>query len=205
MMDDLQANVTAAAGRCFNGETPPSRESLSAAAQAAVAVADEVLAHLAEGELAPAFAKIACKKGCGFCCHQMVGVTLAEALWIHDYLSALHPLKRKRIRERAIRALKRGQGLNQGQWTEAQIACPLLDDEQGCLAHPARPLPCRGFTSADATICRGAVGKSTVPIPVLGVQIQAYGQAQMGLSQALATAGVTPAPMLLTAVLADLP
>lgn len=204
-MDDLQANVAAASGRCLNGETPPSRESLAAAAQAAVGIADEVVDHLAKTDLAPAFEQIACKKGCAFCCTQMVGITLAEAIWLRDYLSALHPLKRGHIRDRAIRALKRGQGLDQGQWNAAQITCPLVDKDQGCIAHEARPLPCRGFNSGDAAVCRSAAGKSGVPIPVLGIQLQAYAQAQMGLSQALATAGVTPAPMLLTAVLADLP
>lgn len=204
-MDDLQANVAAAAGRCLQGENPPSRQALAMAAQAAVAITDEVVDHLAKGELAPAFEQIACKKGCGWCCTQMVGVTLAEAIWLHESLSTLHPMKRQRIRERALRALKRGDGMDQGQWNAAQIACPLLDKDQGCLGHNARPLPCRGFNSADANICRSAAGKSGVPIPVLGVQLQAYAHAQIGLSQALEAAGVTPAPMFLTAVLADLP
>lgn len=113
--------------------------------------------------MAPAFAATsanavsACRRGCDPCCHLPVGVTFGEALRL---LAAVpdHPGLAARIgaAAQATAALP---------WRDlAGQPCPLLHDG-ACVAHPARPLPCRALASSDAAACaRGLRGRGDVPV-----------------------------------------
>lgn len=137
-------------------------------------------------------AGIACRAGCSWCCHQIVGITLAELSLLAEAVAALPPERQAAIRARTDAILARGRGLDQAQWWAAQIPCPLLEEDGLCGVHAQRPLPCRGYNSADADLCRRSFEGEPVKTPVLAAQHGVWGQAQAGLADALAAAGIAP-------------
>jgi Fe-S-cluster containining protein len=166
---------------------------LADAAQAAIRVADDYLTRArTELNLAPQLDGLACKAGCGWCCHQIVGVTPAELALVTETVAALPDPDRERVRALAEQAATRGAGLDQRQWWAAHIRCPLLNDAGMCAIHTGRPLPCRAYNSADDQACRRSWEGEDVRAPVLAAQHGIYGHAQAGLSQALQEAGVNP-------------
>lgn len=176
---------------------------IAAAAQAATAVADGFLVKVvAQVGLAPQMASIQCGAGCFHCCHQMVGVTVAELAWLQDAIAALPTAQREVVRQNIARMAQLGQGLTQAQWWAAKLRCPLLDEAGRCQTHAARPLPCRAMNSSSAETCRRSYDGETLQIPVLAAQHRIYGHAQAGLAQALAAAGLSPQPVGLGTALA---
>ncbi len=175
----------------------------AAAALAAIHVADTALAAAsADPGVGPKLKALACHRGCAWCCHQVVGVTPAEAALLAQAFAELPRGDQDRIRNRTQDVARRGQGLDQRGWWAAKLPCPLLGDDGGCVLHPVRPLPCRAYTSADDGLCRRSLEGEAVRIPVLAAQWTIYGQAQAGLSAALAAAGVDPGPVSLVDALA---
>ena len=110
--------------------------------------------------------------------------------------------RRKRLATRGKALAAKAASLDPRQYWSAKIPCAALAEDGRCLLHAARPLPCRGFNSADAGICRRSLAGEAARIPVLAVQFTLYGQAQAGLAQALASAGIDPGPLRLVDVLA---
>ena len=142
-------------------------------------------------------ARMACKAGCSWCCHQVVGVTTAELALLTQTIAAMPEDRRTRIKSRAQNAMTKGRGLDQGQWWAAQIRCPLLEDDGLCGIHADRPLACRAFNSADADLCRRSYEGEKLRAPVLAAQHGVWAHAQMGLIQALTEAGITAGPVAL--------
>ncbi|MBI5164905.1 MAG: hypothetical protein HY985_13500 [Magnetospirillum sp.] len=173
-----------------------------AAATAAIAAADRLMAEVAaEPGLAEALAGAACRAGCGWCCHQVVGITVAEEEMIVKAVIALPAETRCRIATRQRAAEARLAKLPVAEWQSARVPCPLLEDG-ACVLHDARPLPCRAVLSADAAICRRWYEGEDVRIPQIAAQRGVYSHAQAGLAQALAAAGIPPGPVALTEALA---
>lgn len=169
----------------------------AATARAAIAAAEEFLAGAAQLGLDEALAKLACGSGCASCCHQMVGVTLAELALIKESIAALPAPVRAGIAERSAAVAVRAKGLDPTGWWKAKLPCPLLDESMACLIHAARPLPCRAMNSADAGICRRSLAGEPVRIPILAAQRGIMGHAQAGLAQALAAGGQSHQPVVL--------
>lgn len=138
---------------------------------------------------------LACGAGCSWCCRQVVGVSEAELTVVLDAVASLPAKARKAVAAAATKAAKKGKGLDQRQWWAAGILCPLLDEAGLCRVHAARPLPCRAHNSADAGACRRAAEGEAVPTPVLAAQQGVWANAQLGLLDALAGAGL-PTEML---------
>lgn len=176
----------------------------AAAAQAAIDAATAFQARIVAAiGLEPQIASIQCGAGCSSCCHQMVGVTVAELALVKDAIAALPEPERQHIAARSADVARRAQGLTQAQWWAAKLRCPLLDEAGRCLVHTARPLPCRAMNSASAEICRRSFDGEALQIPILAAQHRIHGHAQAGLAQALAAHGLSPQPVWLGAVLAD--
>lgn len=176
---------------------------LAEAARAAIAAADAALTQAGrDADTGRRLSTLACAAGCGWCCHQMVGVTPAEAALLGEALALWTAEDRARLKARVAETAARGRGLDQRGWWAARLACPLLDDGGRCALHPVRPLPCRGYTSADAALCRRSLEGEAVRIPVLAAQWGIYGHAQAGLARALAEAGTDPGPVSLVDALA---
>lgn len=175
---------------------------LAAAARAAIAVADTVMAEAsAQPHVADAVAGAACSKGCGWCCHQVVGITAAEEDLLAEAFAVMPDDARRRLRVRQAGAEARLSQLAIDKWQAARVPCPLLEDG-ACIVHAARPLPCRAVLSADADACRRwREGEEGARIPLVAVQRGVYSHAQAGLAQALGMAGIPAQPVSLVEAL----
>lgn len=173
----------------------------AAAARAAITTADNFLAQASAVGLASSLAQLACAAACTSCCHQMVGVTVAELALIKGAVDRLSEPVRQGIAQRAAALADTAKG-DPRSWWKAKLPCPLLDDGQACLVYAARPLPCRAMNSADAGACRRSLAGEAVRIPVLAAQHGIMGHAQAGLAQALAKAGLEHRPIVLGTALA---
>ena len=190
--DAKRAAHTAAAAALARGEGP------SGAARAVIAATDTFFDQVRVAlDLEPLLARIACAAGCSWCCHQVVGVTTAELALLGDVIAAMPAGRQALIQTRAALAMARGRGLDQGPWWAARIRCPLLEDDGLCGVHADRPLPCRGFNSADADLCRRSYLGEKLRAPVLAAQHGIWGHAQAGLIQALTEAGIAAGPVAL--------
>jgi Fe-S-cluster containining protein len=197
----MTAGAIAAAAR--NAARLALADGPAAAARAAIAAASAAIdAARADAATAARLDGLACRRGCTGCCHQMVGITPAEAALLAEGLAALEPAVRDAVLARAAATAAQARGLDLREWTRLRLACPLLDGDGACLVHDWRPLPCRGFNSADADICRRAFAAGeAVRIPVLAVVFNACAEAQSGLAAALDEAGIDPGPLTLVACL----
>lgn len=168
------------------------------AAMAAIATTDDFFQSVRKPlNLDPILARIACSAGCSWCCHQIVGITMAELALLAEAIAAMPPKQQTAVKDRAMDAMAKGRGMDQGQWWAARIRCPLLEDDGLCGVHSHRPLPCRGYNSADADLCRRSYQGEKLRAPVLAAQHGIWGHAQSGLAEALATAGIAPGLMIL--------
>ncbi|HTH18171.1 MAG TPA: YkgJ family cysteine cluster protein [Magnetospirillum sp.] len=157
------------------------------AARAAIDAAEAFLPMvIAAVGLQEQMAAIQCGAGCYQCCHQLVGVTVAELELVKSAVDTLPEPVRSATRARIADMAQRGSGLDQAGWWQAKLRCPLLDDEGRCQVHAARPLPCRAMNSSNAETCRRSFAGERLQIPILAAQHRSYGHAQLGLAQALA-------------------
>jgi len=113
----------------------------------------------------------ACRRGCGWCCHQPVYVTGIEAAaivghlraqWPAPWLAQLPDLLRQRVQQRTtmggdLAVLRHG------------MACAFLSEENDCTIHTTRPLACRGHLSANATTCAEFYADPTSTPPPIDV------------------------------------
>lgn len=180
---DIQARARDAAAAVLKQGGDPAR-----AARAAIDAAETFLAAVIDAiGLQPQMDSIQCGPGCYQCCHQMVGITMAELDLVRRAVEALPEPVRADTRARIRDVAERGKGLDQGGWWRARLRCPLLDEAGRCLVHAARPLPCRAMNSTDAGICHRSFDGENLQVPVLAAQHKIYGHAQMGLAEALAS------------------
>jgi hypothetical protein len=92
---------------------------------------------------------IACRKGCAWCCHQNVEVSIPEAILIAVETSAPGDI-RGSATDRAAEAFS---GLNDIARAKTGQPCPFLNSELECSIYEIRPFACRSFYSPDATRC----------------------------------------------------
>ena len=100
----------------------------------------------------PAYAlgtpKAACGKGCGWCCHQRVGATATEVLYIADVL------RRRPGAEPLMQRLK--------DWSGGRPCVFLVDNS--CSIYDLRPFKCRGLYQVDARWCMSTYAKIDAPL-----------------------------------------
>lgn len=179
---DIQVRARDAAAAILNGGGDPAQ-----AARAAIDAAEAFLAIAVDAiGLQPQMDSIQCGPGCYQCCHQMVGITIAELDLVRSAVDALPESVCAETRARIRDVAERGKNLDQGGWWQARLRCPLLDEAGRCLVHAARPLPCRAMNSTDSGVCRRSFDGERLQVPVLAAQHKIYGHAQMGLAEALA-------------------
>ncbi|TAN77790.1 MAG: hypothetical protein EPN20_01585, partial [Magnetospirillum sp.] len=92
--------------------------------------------------------RAACGKGCGWCCHQRVGATAVEVLYIAAEL---------RKRSDAAPLIARLDAWPSGR------ACAFLVDG-ACSIYEIRPLKCRGLYQLDARWCMTTYAKLDIPM-----------------------------------------
>jgi hypothetical protein len=100
----------------------------------------------------PAFAfgtkPAGCSKGCGWCCHQRVGATATEVLYIAESL---------RRRPDSAPLIERLQAWNSGR------PCVFLINN-ACAIYDVRPMKCRGVYQIDVRWCMSAFAKLDAPL-----------------------------------------
>ena len=99
--------------------------------------------------------KLACGKGCSYCCHYRVMVTATEAFVIADTVQSRFDSDR---RGNVIEKLKANRastaGMTAKEHEATNIACAFLGDDGACTIYDVRPIACRKHHSADVTPCK---------------------------------------------------
>ncbi|WP_438483031.1 YkgJ family cysteine cluster protein [Oleiharenicola lentus] len=135
-------------------------------------------------------AAVACRAGCGACCHVLVGVQAHEVLIAAEFIQKYFSPEDL---EGVIARTKEHRDAFAGRWALERAAlklpCALLK-EGSCSIYEARPEACRSHHSNNADTCRSnldlASGALHVTIPGLHGRMFAV---MLGTDQAIAEAG----------------
>ena len=153
--------------------------------------AAELAQTLVETSLAarpPTLQKIACTKGCAYCCHTFVGVTPPEAFRLAGAIRGglAAGMTPEVIRERGRPLM----GIPPDARIGGKLPCPLLVDG-ACSVYRYRPLVCRQATSLDLAVCIDEFeGRNLdVRVPISGAHLQHASNAHITLLGALRSAG----------------
>jgi len=130
---------------------------------------------------------VSCKKGCGYCCRQLVPLSPPEAAMIFEFVESMSEPQKSEVRNRFAAAiehlkdkglLERLEGLQNPlvgneeydatirDYFMEQIPCPFLVDEC-CAIHDVRPSMCREYlVSSPAEDCRNPKSGKVRRLPV---------------------------------------
>ncbi len=93
--------------------------------------------------------RLACKKGCAYCCHGMVAITPPEAFALAARVRKDGADAIAQFRERATALAGKPASERLG----AKLSCPLLGSDGACTAYAVRPLACRRVVAFDLNPC----------------------------------------------------
>lgn len=161
------------------------------ALDAAVDIAEQ---RLTEGLRQEEVCAIACRAGCGTCCHVNVSILWPEAFAIANYLIHLPSEERGELVRKLEHVALRTRWMEEEERIHLGIACPFLSDEQACSIYAVRPLLCRSVTSTDPDLCRQALDTAWEDVEVLVVmnlfQKSLMEEAFRSVGDALASSGL---------------
>jgi Fe-S-cluster containining protein len=116
----------------------------------------------------------ACSRGCDYCCRNGMQVLLAphEADQIADRVRDDPAFAI--VRERVQSTAQRTRGMTNGQYWEAKVVCPFVENGL-CSIYEVRPLACRTWTSVDVDACRASYEQPHVDgqgpgVPAAGIE-----------------------------------
>ncbi len=95
----------------------------------------------------------ACKAGCGWCCHQQVGISAPEAARIAVHLADLPAEQAAPLKDKIRATAKATAGMGTRARARSKLPCPFLGDDGACSIYAVRPLRCRSLHSIDAAFC----------------------------------------------------
>lgn len=108
--------------------------------------------------------RLACERGCNYCCHQRVEVRPYEAFVLADYIRTnMSPQVQAGIKRRLAENRARVEPLAPLQHTQSGIPCALLVDG-ACSVYEARPAACRKYYSLSVDTCRTAFEHPSEPL-----------------------------------------
>ena len=148
-MSPVASTYEAEATRDFSAARDPQR--LATAVVVFHRRMDEVMAQSLAGHAV----EVACKPGCGLCCHMRVEAMPAEsfhlAAWLRRHLAPV-------LMETVLAKLRHNVAVTAAlggaeERKRANIACALLDDSGRCIAYEARPAQCRRYHSTRLATC----------------------------------------------------
>jgi hypothetical protein len=147
----------------------------------------------------------ACRAGCAFCCYlPVVLATAAEivhlASWLRTHRS---PEDLAAVRQRLADRSRQNVTSASASRAQTPLPCALLQDNQ-CMAYPARPLKCRGWTSLRREACEQAYGPAQSPsrVPADAYAFVMGNAVLNGLSDSATQAGLDGTAYDLTSALA---
>ena len=95
-----------------------------------------------------------CSKGCSYCCHQIVCLTIFEAMELAKGLEKMSDSEREPVLSQAITNVKANNTVtHDGERWMMSLPCPLLANER-CSVYKHRPIGCRATTSTDQYYCQ---------------------------------------------------
>ena len=148
----------------------------------------------------PLRTKLACRKGCSYCCHSYVSVTAPEAFLLGAAIATAH----KRLPASATAALlarcERTAGHTPAERFGKKLPCPLLVDG-ACSAYAARPFMCRQVTSFAVEPCIEEYEGREGEISVSSRHLAHAANAQVAMLAAVAACGRPPVSYELSAAL----
>jgi len=134
----------------------------------------------------PTSAKIACGKGCSYCCTTFVSATIPEVLRLAHRLRGDGATTR-RVTEAAARA----RNIPQAGRAVERVFCPVLT-ENACAAYTDRPLACRSLLSNSLEACvRIFERQSNEPMTYVGKTAVASTYLTIMIKAALQLAGLS--------------
>lgn len=150
-------------------------------------------------------APLACARGCTFCCHQYVGLSVPELAVLAKFItSRMNRAGQTRLLARLSEVALATLGMGHFERASSHIDCPLLDPEsRRCTVYVARPLTCRGMHSLSREACEEddvAPGR-TRPIPQYASHKAVTRSIAIGLQLGLAERGAQVSELELTAAL----
>jgi Fe-S-cluster containining protein len=107
---------------------------------------DETSRYIVE-ETKPTPLVVACSKGCAWCCHQDVEVSIAEAILIA--VETAGDARGRAFDEKSKKII--------GHARKMGTPCPFLGEARNCTIYDIRPVVCRSFLSPDKTRCQQSV------------------------------------------------
>jgi Fe-S-cluster containining protein len=150
------------------------------------------LAALQADIAAHAKVKLACQRGCTYCCHLRVQIRPHDAFVLSEYVrTKFSAEQRARTLVRIEENLKRIAPLTPEQHMRASIPCALLEDGL-CSAYEARPTTCRKYYSVSVATCRNAFNAPSAPLTgeIEHEQVRLAGNAvALGYAKGLEDAG----------------
>jgi hypothetical protein len=140
----------------------------------------------------PSDHRIACAKGCGFCCHLRVAAMPAEIFHLANHIRRefKHDIEIVIARLRAADAQSRG--LDGRERTKRHVPCGMLVDN-ACSVYAARPSPCRALTSISVETCKRGYDGEDVDIMTPAVWTEIRSAHNQALWAALQHAGLSSA------------
>ena len=114
---------------------------------------DEVI----DTSLAGHAVKVACTRGCSFCCSLQVQVQPHETFTLAGWLRRQSSTERlaevtARLRDNVAKTREMGDAARK----RSNLACALLGDDGACTAYEARPAQCRRFHSTRLEVCKAS-------------------------------------------------
>lgn len=133
----------------FSGARDPAR--LATAVVTLHRRVDEVLSTTIESH----GVRVACARGCSYCCSLRVQVQPYEAFALAAWLRRnFDPARLAAVVERLRANVARTRELGEEKRKRTNIPCALLGDDGACTAYEARPAQCRRYHSTDVEPCK---------------------------------------------------
>lgn len=149
---------------------------------------EDAFAGSAEGEATRR--SVACGKGCSFCCHINVSVTIPEAILVATALRHEYREFAAAVQATATQTA----GFNEIERFRRGLPCPMLKDG-ACGIYDVRPTACRAYLATDARKCEASLESARTtgtpsPVESLAYPQQISAAINGGVLQACADAGL---------------
>ncbi|MEN8227497.1 MAG: YkgJ family cysteine cluster protein [Bacteroidota bacterium] len=95
-----------------------------------------------------------CKKGCSWCCHQVVYGVTHEFLYLRDHIEKhFKEETRNKFLEKARESVLLTLQKSHQERLQVKVPCPFLDSGS-CSVHAVRPMACRIYLSSSENACK---------------------------------------------------